>query len=121
MVYINSPPSEFFNCKVGVRQSENLFPPLFSKVLQEFRANKNVHRHSTNSSIENQCLLYSKLFILFNVDDTVIISESADHLEHALDEFHSYSIELWKLNLNVDKTKIMVFSKGLSAKQCILL
>jgi hypothetical protein len=52
-----------------------------------------------------------KLFILFYADDTVIISESVEGLQHALNEFHSYCIQ-WKLHVNVDKTKIMIFTNG---------
>ena len=59
--------------------------------------------------------MYVKLFILFYADDTVIISESADGLQHALNEFYTYCNQ-WKLTVNVDKTKVMVFSKGPTPK-----
>lgn len=52
-----------------------------------------------------------KLCLLFYADDTVIMTETADDLQKALDEFHVYCSQ-WKLNVNVEKTKILVFSKG---------
>lgn len=44
-------------------------------------------------------------------DDTVIFSENADDLQHALIEFENYC-ELWKLKVNISKTKVVVFSRG---------
>ena len=54
--------------------------------------------------------MYVKLFILFYADDTVIISESADGLHILLMSF--IHIGTKGNTVNVDKTKIMVFSKG---------
>ena len=68
-----------------------------------------------SSTVENEFFMYVKLFILFYADDTVIISESADGLQHALNEFYTYCNQ-WKLTVNVDKTKVMVFSKGPTPK-----
>ena len=42
--------------------------------------------------------MYVKLFILFYADNTVIISESADGLQHALNEFYTYCNQ-WKPKL----------------------
>lgn len=43
-------------------------------------------------------------FKLFNADDTVILSETADDLQRDLNEFHLYG-EQWKLKVNINKTK----------------
>ena len=55
--------------------------------------------------------LYVKLVVLLYADDTVIISESAGDLQHAYNEFYTYCNQ-WKLTVNVEKTKVMVFSEG---------
>ena len=55
--------------------------------------------------------LYVKLVVLLYADNTVIISESADDLQHAYNEFYTYCNQ-WKLTVNVEKTKVMVFSEG---------
>ena len=115
MVKINGMSSEFFNCNIGVRQGENLSPFLFSLYindLEDFLLNKNVVGiHSISNAIENELLVYFKLLVLFYADDCVIMAESAEELQNALNEFQMYCFE-WKLTVNVDKTKILIFSKG---------
>ena len=105
----------FFNCNIGVRQGENLSPFLFSLYindLEEFLVEKNVLGiHSISNDIENELFVYFKLLVLFYADDCVILAESAVELQNALNEFKMYCSD-WKLNVNVEKTKILVFSKG---------
>lgn len=55
------------------------------------------------------------MFILFYADDTVILAESANDLQFALNEFYRYC-DTWKLTVNISKTKIVVFSKGRQPK-----
>ena len=43
-------------------------------------------------------------------DDTVLISESAEDLQVFLNAFEQYCTK-WKLTVNVDKTKVVIFSK----------
>jgi hypothetical protein len=44
-------------------------------------------------------------------DDTVILSESESDLQAQLDAFHEYCLT-WKLKVNIDKTKIVIFGSG---------
>ena len=45
-------------------------------------------------------------------DDLVIMSESASGLQNALDNLHNnYYCSQWKLIVNINKTKIMIFNK----------
>jgi len=48
--------------------------------------------------------------ILLYADDVLLISESANGLQNALSAFSLYCKQ-WKLKVNINKTKIMVFSK----------
>ena len=64
-----------------------------------------------SNAIENELLVYFKLLVLFYADDCVIMAESAEELQNALNELNIYCFE-WKLTVNVDKTKILIFSKG---------
>ena len=51
------------------------------------------------------------LFVLLYADDTVIFSESVKGLQDGLDTIKQYS-ERWKLSLNIQKCKIIIFSRG---------
>ena len=44
-------------------------------------------------------------------DDTSLLAESASNLQNMLNLFQEYCIK-WKLKVNIDKTKVMIFSKG---------
>ena len=51
-----------------------------------------------------------KLFLLLYADDILIFSESAEGLRKGLDILKGYC-EKWKLIVNLNKTKIMIFRK----------
>ena len=55
--------------------------------------------------------LMLKMFMLLYADDTTICSESAEGLHQALDALSDYC-DKWSLRVNVDKTKVVVFSRG---------
>ena len=52
-----------------------------------------------------------KLYLLLYADDIVIFSNTSDGLQRGLNVLSDYCNK-WKLTVNVDKTKIMVFRKG---------
>ena len=49
------------------------------------------------------CLMYA--------DDLILLSETESGLQRCLDKLHSY-IKIWKLKINIKKTKIVIFQKG---------
>jgi hypothetical protein len=49
------------------------------------------------------CLLYA--------DDIVLLSESAEGLQHSLNALHHYCNK-WDLRVNIDKTKVIIFNKS---------
>jgi hypothetical protein len=55
--------------------------------------------------------IYLKLFVILYADDIVLMAESDSELQTLLDTFYRYCIT-WKMKVNVDKAKIMIFSKG---------
>ena len=120
LVKLNNTSSDFFSSTIGLRQGENLSPFLFSLYINDmenyFVENNVVGLQSISSSIEAELFLYLKLSVLFYADDTVILAESPDDLQYALDKFYVYCTK-WKLKVNVDKTKILVFSKGRMIKR----
>ena len=48
------------------------------------------------------------LFLIMYADDMVIFSESIEGLQAILDTLYNYT-EKWKLSVNINKTKIVVF------------
>ena len=107
--------SDCFPCKRGVRQGENLSPFLFSLFLNDIEQFLSSHGVSGLESIsrkyENEFDMYLKIFILLYADDTVLLSESKDDLQHQLNIFHAYCSK-WHMKVNEEKTKIMIFGRG---------
>jgi len=111
----NNKMSDMFACEIEVRQGENLSPLLFSiylNDLQDFLEGLNIKGiDSISRDLENELMIYFKILILLYADDTILLSESKDDLQIMLNEFSTYC-KKWKLRINVQKTKILIFSKG---------
>ena len=58
--------------------------------------------------------IYLKLFNLLYAEDTVLMAGSPEDLQMLLDAFDDYCT-IWKLKVNVDKTKIMIFFKRVTS------
>ena len=111
--------SSLFECNIGVRQGENLSPMLFALFLNDFSLflqdkccginllPKKLNKHAKQNEIQ----VYIKLFTLLYADDTLVLAESPEDLQTALDALHEYC-NTWSLHVNSDKTKIVVFSRG---------
>eukprot|EP00105_Crassostrea_gigas_P046540 XP_019930688.1 PREDICTED: uncharacterized protein LOC109621142 [Crassostrea gigas] len=70
-----------------------VFHLIFLLVMSVYDREK-VYLHSC--FLEKELFLYLKMFILFYADDTVILAESANDLQFALNEFYRYC-DTWKL------------------------
>ena len=55
--------------------------------------------------------IYLKIFLLFFADDTVLMSENVDGMQTMLNVFSEY-YNTWKLQLNIAKTNVDIFSKS---------
>ena len=113
---VNGEVSNYFVCIIGLRQGENLSPFQFSIYLNDLESF--FFRHDNTSGIECESsefdqtvTIYLKLFILLYADDTVIISESKEGLQSALNTYSEYCNE-WRLTINSDKSNVTIFSKG---------
>ena len=78
--------SDFFACRQGVRQGENLSPVLFAIYLNDFK-----HFLSSNSGlsfldakIHEEIGVFMRLYVLLYADDTIILAESAQDLQSSL-------------------------------------
>ena len=63
-----------------------------------------------SSEFDDTVYLYVKLFILLYADNTIILSDSLG-LQTALSLYSQYCA-IWKLNVNVNKSKVVEFAKG---------
>ena len=120
-VAVRGEMSEFFTCNTGVRQGENLSPLLFAIYLndfQEYISNSygglkyleselsdclELGFDNANVALNLSCLLYA--------DDTIILAETPEELQKALDAVDSYC-QTWHLTVNASKTKVVIFSRG---------
>lgn len=102
--------SDFFNSNLGLMQGEVLSPILFNLYVNDFEIN----------FLNSECVPFEisslNLFLLMYADDMVIFSETIAGLQSLLDEL-TYYCSTWKLHINVDKSKIVVFRKGGRVKE----
>ena len=119
-VMVNNVPSEFFNVQCGVRQGENLSPLLFALFLNDMNDTiiNDVPGLGTIIDVSVACNMsqsdISKLVnlsLLLYADDTVIFAENPNDLQDRLQKVELYCNK-WKLKLNVNKCKIVIFSRG---------
>ena len=83
---------------------------VFLNDLEQFVEDKNITGlESISSELEAQLEIYLKMFAHLYADETVLMSENSDGLQTLLDSCYEYS-KLWKLKVNFDKPKIMLFS-----------
>lgn len=104
-VKYNNTISEDFSSHLGVRQGECLSPFLFSMYLNDLE-NEFIRKGADGFNID-----MLKLYLLLYADDIVIFSETSVGLKKGLDILADYC-DRWKLTVNTNKTKIMVFRKG---------
>ena len=102
-----------FISEVGLRQGDNLSPLLFSIYLNDFELflSKYYDGITFNCVNENDIYLHLHLYTLLYADDTIIMAESDQDLQTALDAVFSFC-KLWYLELNISKTKVIIFSRG---------
>lgn len=53
-------------------------------------------------------MLFIKLLAILYADDTILMSDDKEKFQELLDSFTRYC-NLWKLKINVSKTKVMIF------------
>ena len=112
-------PTTFFYSNVGVKQGENLSPVLFSLFLNDLKSymtSQGVKGITLSHTLAQEMNMrdiehYVHLFLLLYADDTAILAETATEMQMALDSLKRYC-DKSGLHLNVEKTKVLVFSRG---------
>ena len=108
-VKLDNQSSSFFASECGVRQGENLSPLLFSLYLNDLEScllSGGVESLQLEV-ITQELHIYLKLLLLLYADDTVIFSNDKENFQACLDHFYEYCI-MWKLNINFDKTNVVI-------------
>ena len=99
--------SDFFNCPVGLRQGCNLSPVLFSLFINELDAvitESGCHGIQLHPDTIN-------IFLLMFADDVALLGDTLSDLQKKQNVLHSFCVQ-YKIQDNVEKTKIMVFKRG---------
>jgi hypothetical protein len=106
-VRVNNEFTDFFDCPCGVRQGCGLSPTLFSLFINRLA------KHINETGVHGVQMLptFLELFILLFADDVVLLSTTPGGLQAQLNSLKVCCDKL-KLNVNFDKTKIIVFRKG---------
>ena len=108
-VKFNGEQTSFFKCNNGVRQGEKISPLLFDMYLNDLESFILSAVEPINLEYQNdEVLVYLKLLLLLYADDTVIFSDNEENFRKSLDSFYEYCL-MWKLKVNFDKTKIIIF------------
>ena len=109
--------SHVFTSNIVLLQGENLSPILLSMFvnnLKEVLCSRNIKLptlfQTAQSAGAEQLEDFMRLFLLLNADDTAILAETSIDLQNALYELNEY-FEKRGLNVNVNKSKIVVFSR----------
>jgi hypothetical protein len=67
--------------------------------------------NSISDELDSGLGIFMKLFIILYADDTYLMAKSSRNLQTLLHKLYLYR-DTWKMKVNVDKRKIVVFSKG---------
>ena len=106
-----------FPSNIGVTQGDNLSPLLFALFINDFKHNMaNTYpglniADSCFPTLNDNSILLIKMFVLLYADDTIVLAENEHQLQTALDTVHQYCTR-YNLSVNINKTKIVVFSSG---------
>lgn len=110
-VMLNQQVSDTFVCNVGVRQGESLSPMLFAFYINDMENKLLEHGCNYINFSDDFINTYLKLLVLMYADDTIILCDTEEGMRQALLALYDYCNE-WKLKLNCNKSKIVVFSRG---------
>ena len=85
--------------------------------MEQFYVENNVNDFENIRNLCSENLdIFVKLFSLLYADDTIILSETEVDMQYAFSIFEKYCHQ-WKLKVNFQKTKVVIFCKRKSKNQ----
>ena len=116
-ISLNGQNSNFFYSNTGLRQGERLSPLLFSLFLNDLENFMIAHGCDgvDIDCVDEELVVYTQVLLLFYADDTAILADNEESLQHNLDEFLKFCKAL-RLSINYTKTNILIF--GVKNKEC---
>lgn len=113
-VAVNNKLSSPFPCLKGVRQGCNLSPLLFSLFISDLESHLSAN---TAGSIR---LANRNVQLLLFADDLALLADSHKGLQDSINILSEFC-QTWKLNINIDKTKVVVFNRKQQVHQAPLI
>jgi hypothetical protein len=102
-VKVNDYLTEWFDCRIGVRQGDTLSPTLFSIFINDLAKDINVLDNGLKFG-------ESTVSILLYADDVVLLAKNADDLQIMLNTLNAWS-KTWLVDINKTKSKVVHFRK----------
>src|SRR3981189_594161 len=102
-VRVNDVESDWFESKVGVRQGDTLSPLLFNIFINGIM--EKVKDSGLGVKIGSETMS-----VLLFADDMVLVANNEVELGHLVDKVKQYC-DKWQLEVNVNKTKVVMVSK----------
>ena len=103
-IKINNEVTDHFPTLLGVKQGDNLSPNLFKIFIN------NLAEYLKNS-VDPVLLKNRPLHCLMYADDVILLSTTPEGLQSKINILHKYCND-WCLNVNTDKSKILIFNKA---------
>ena len=94
--------TDTFSSFTGVRQGDNLSPTLFNIFINDIPS-------YFDSSCDAVCLTKNHINCLLYADDLVLLSNSEKGLQNCMEKLSTFCND-WGMNVNLDKTKTLMFS-----------
>ena len=103
-IRINNKLTDWFDCKNGVKQGDNLSPTLFSVFVNDLISEVNDMHLGVNLGDEN-------ISILLYADDIALVAENEANLQSMLNKLHDWC-KKWRVLINTDKSKCVHFRRS---------